>query len=134
MRDARGATNLSKTNFSKGQRCMASNDYYEQIDETFEAVETALEGLPDDVDIRCAEGVINATFSNGVVFVFSRQPPTEQLWLATPGGGFHYVWDDQSGAWRDTKTDESFHEFLVSELKTHTGLQLRWDGDEGAGD
>lgn len=113
---------------------MASNDYYEQIDETFEAVETALEGLPDDVDIRCAEGVINATFSNGVVFVFSRQPPTEQLWLATPGGGFHYVWDDQSGAWRDTKTDESFHEFLVAELKTHTGLQLRWDGDESAGD
>ena len=50
---------------------MASNDYYERIDETFEAVETALEGLPDDVDIRCAEGVINATFSNGVVFVFS---------------------------------------------------------------
>ena len=39
----------------------------------------------DDVDIRGAEGVINATFSNGVVFVFSRQPPTEQLWLATPG-------------------------------------------------
>ena len=48
---------------------------------------------------------------NGVVFVFSRQPPTEQLWLATPGGGFHYVWHDQGSAWRDTKTDASFHEF-----------------------
>ena len=54
---------------------MASSDYYEQIEETFEAVEVALESLPDDVDIRGAEGVINATFSNGVVFVFSRQPP-----------------------------------------------------------
>lgn len=119
----------SVTNLSKGWLCMASNDYYERIDETFEAVETALEGLPDDLDIRCAEGVINATFSNGVVFVFSRQPPTEQLWLATPGGGFHYVWHDQSSAWRDTKTDVSFHEFLVAELKTHTGLQLLWHGD-----
>ena len=46
----------------------------EQIEETFEQVETALEELPDDVDIRGAEGVINATFSNGVVFVFSRHP------------------------------------------------------------
>ena len=54
---------------------MASSDYFEQIEETFEAVEVALESLPDDVDIRGAEGVINATFSNGVVFVFSRQPP-----------------------------------------------------------
>ena len=58
---------------------MASSDYYEQIEETFEAVEVALESLPDDVDIRGAEGVINATFSNGVVFVFSRQPPGAAL-------------------------------------------------------
>ena len=65
---------------------MAGSVYYEQIEDTFEKVETAIEALPDDVDIRGAEGVINVTFGNGVVFVFSRQPPTEQLWLATPGG------------------------------------------------
>ena len=106
---------------------MASNDYYEQIDETFEAVETALEGLPDDVDIRCAEGVINATFSNGVVFVFSRQPPTEQLWLATPGGGFHYVWDEAAEDWRDTKTGELFREFLPVQLREHAGVEFSWD-------
>ena len=106
---------------------MASSDYFEQIEETFEAVEVALESLPDDVDIRGAEGVINATFSNGVVFVFSRQPPTEQLWLATPGGGFHYTWHDDTRTWRDTKSGESFHAFLIEELATHTGLRLIWD-------
>ena len=105
---------------------MADNRYYEQIEETFEQVETALEELPDDVDIRGAEGVINATFSNGVVFVFSRQPPTEQLWLATPGGGFHYAWDETEALWLDTKSGASFHEFLVEELERHTGLQLAW--------
>ena len=108
------------------QSCMAHNRYYEQIEETFEQVETALEELPDDVDIRGAEGVINATFSNGVVCVFSRQPPTEQLWLATPGGGFHYAWDETDALWRDTKSGASFHEFLVDELERHTGLQLEW--------
>jgi len=54
---------------------MAANDYYELIDITFEWVETALEAFPEDIDIRSAEGVINVTFENGVVFVFSRQPP-----------------------------------------------------------
>ena len=109
---------------------MPSSDYYEQIEETFEAVEVALESLPDDVDIRGAEGVINATFSNGVVFVFSRQPPAEQLWLATPGGGFHYAWHEDTRTWRDTKSGESFHDFLVEELATHTGLALTWDNYE----
>lgn len=101
---------------------MAANDYYELIDTTFEWVESALEAFPEDIDIRSAEGVINATFENGVVFVFSRQPPTEQLWLATPGGGFHYEWRDN--VWTDTKTGERFQAVLVRELAEHTGLIL----------
>jgi len=105
---------------------MAGNRYYELIEDTFERVESALEALPDDVDIRSAEGVINVTFGNGIVFVLSRQPPTEQLWLATPGGGFHYVWDDAAAAWLDTKSGAAFESFFVEELASHTGLSLAW--------
>lgn len=101
---------------------MAAKDYYELIDTTFEWVETALEAFPEDIDIRSAEGVINVTFENGVVFVFSRQPPTQQLWLATPGGGFHYEWRDN--VWSDTKTGERFQAVLARELAEHTGLLL----------
>ena len=101
---------------------MATNEYYERIDTTFEWVETALEAFPEDIDIRSAEGVINATFENGVVFVFSRQPPTEQLWLATPGGGFHYEW--RGNVWTDTKTGEVFQAVLARELAEHTCLIL----------
>ena len=109
---------------------MAGSVYYEQVEDTFEKLETAIEALPDDVDIRGAEGVINVTFGNGVVFVFSRQPPTEQLWLATPGGGFHYRWSDAEEDWVDTKTGARFDEFLVDELLTHTGLRLEWGSSE----
>ena len=42
---------------------MAGSVYYEQIEDTFEKVETAIEALPDDVDIRGAEGVINVTLA-----------------------------------------------------------------------
>ena len=109
---------------------MAGSVYYEQIEDTFEKVETAIEALPDDVDIRGAEGVINVTFGNGVVFVFSRQPPAEQLWLATPGGGFHYLWSDAEEDWVDTKTGARFSDFLVQELLTHTGLRVEWGSGE----
>ena len=103
---------------------MATNDYYERIEATFDQVESALEMLPDDIDIRGAEGVINVTFENGAVFVFSRQPPTEQLWLATPGGGFHYLWEEDH--WIDTKTGEVFEAVLAREIAEHTGLALDW--------
>ncbi len=105
---------------------MAGNTYFERIEDIFEKVETVFEELPDDLDIRTAEGVINVTFSNGVVFVLSRQPPTEQLWLATPGGGFHYQWADAQAVWRDTKTGEAFHHVLAAELVEHVGLALDW--------
>ncbi|EAW41311.1 frataxin-like protein [marine gamma proteobacterium HTCC2080] len=106
---------------------MSSATYFDRIDETFNCVETRLEELPEDPDLSVAEGVINARFSNGVVFVFSRQPPTEQLWLATPGGGFHYVWDDASGDWRDTKTADLFRDFLPKQLLEHAQVEFAWE-------
>ena len=103
---------------------MASGQYYELIEATFERVEEALEALPEDPDVAVAEGVINVRFANGVVFVFSRQPPTEQLWLATPGGGFHYLWDAQASCWRDTKTGDDFAWVLVEEMRRHVGIEF----------
>ena len=106
---------------------MSSATYFDRIDETFDCVETRLEELPEDPDLSVAEGVINARFPNGEVFVFSRQPPTEQLWLATPGGGFHYVWDDASGDWRDTKTADLFRDFLPKQLLEHAQVEFAWE-------
>lgn len=112
-----------RVNHPRGQ-AVDTADYYECIDSTFETIETRLESLEDDIDVDTAQGVINVRFTNGVVFVFSRQPPTQQLWLATPGGGFHFVWDDDSQSWRDTKTQESFWPKLQAELSAHAGCSL----------
>ncbi|MCH1553276.1 MAG: iron donor protein CyaY [Luminiphilus sp.] len=105
----------------------ASADYYQRIDETFESVESRLEVLDSDPDIVSAEGVLNVTFVNGVVFVFSRQPAVEQLWLATPGGGFHFVWDDAEACWVDTKSGREFVSLLTDELATYAEEIIEWD-------
>lgn len=106
---------------------MASQAFYDRIESTFETVEDRLEALDQDPDVAVAEGVINVRFANGVVFVFSRQPPTEQLWLATPGGGFHYEWDDAADDWRDTKTGDLFRPFLIAQLAEHAAVVFDWD-------
>ena len=111
---------------TEGHRMSASPQYYECIDETFEEVESKLEELESDPDIRAAEGVLNVTFSNGVVFVLSRQPAVEQLWLATPGGGFHFVWRDADEEWFDTKTNDGFRQLLSRELAEHAGEHIEW--------
>lgn len=103
-----------------------SSDYFELIDDIFEEIEDCMEALPEDPDVATAAGVINVTFPDGTVFVFSRQPPTEQLWLATPGGGFHYTWDDEAEDWRDTKTDDLFKPFVIAQIKEHTGIDFAW--------
>ncbi len=105
---------------------MASPVYYERIDSIFEELEDRLDMLDEDPDVAAAAGVINVTFRSGVVFVFSRQPPTEQLWLATPGGGFHYEWSDSADDWLDTKTGEAFRPFLVAQMAEHTGIAFSW--------
>lgn len=104
----------------------ASARYFECIDTTFEDVESRLEDLDSDPDIAGAEGVLNVTFPNGVVFVLSRQPAVEQLWLATPGGGFHFVWREAECEWFDTRTDQGFRELLASELMAHAGESITW--------
>ena len=104
----------------------ASARYYECIEDTFEIVENRLETLESDPDITVAEGVINVMFENGVVFVFSRQPAVEQLWLATPGGGFHFVWSESREDWIDTKTDRAFRALLITELAEHANEVVAW--------
>ena len=104
----------------------ASARYYECIEDTFDVVENRLEALESDPDVTVAEGVINVTFTNRVVFVFSRQPAVEQLWLATPGGGFHFVWSEDDDEWFDTKTNRAFRELLTSELAQHAGEVIAW--------
>jgi CyaY protein len=46
--------------------------------------------------------------------------------LATPGGGFHFVWREDDDDWFDTKTNRAFRELLTSELAQHAGEVIAW--------
>ena len=96
------------------------------IDETFDALEIALDDVDGELDYQNAGGVLTVDFDNGTTMVFSRQPPTRQLWLAARSGGFHFTWDEQRGDWCDTRGGALLRPFVVEQVLAQAGLQLDW--------
>lgn len=87
-------------------------EFNDRVDETFEALEEALDAVDDDLDYEAGGGILTVQFENGTTMVFSRQPPTAQLWLAARSGGFHFTWDDDASDWRDTRSSVLLKPFV----------------------
>lgn len=105
---------------------MTEAEYHEQIDQVIEDIEVALDAIDSDLDYENGGGVLTVTFENGTTMVFSRQPPTRQLWLATRGGGFHFVYDEDAQDWRNTRDEQLFRPFVVSQIQEHAGVTFVW--------
>jgi CyaY protein len=83
-------------------------------------LEQTFEQLGLDVDIERAGGVLNVHLAKGKTIVINLQSPMQQIWLATPYGGFHYAWTHS--AWLDTRNGTAFHVQLSRDLSAMTGL------------
>ena len=105
---------------------MTESEFNEAIDLTFEALELALDQVDADLDYENSGGVLTVEFENGSKLVFSRQPPTRQLWFAARAGGFHYAYDDAAGDWRDTRDGQLFRPFVVEQMITQGGVDFEW--------
>ncbi|MEH6585080.1 MAG: iron donor protein CyaY [Halioglobus sp.] len=101
-------------------------EFGELVDESFEAVELALDEVDSDLDYVAGGGVLTVTFENGTTMVFSRQPPVRQLWLAARSGGFHYEYDAEAGDWRNTRDDSLFRPFVIEQMKIQGEIDFQW--------
>lgn len=105
---------------------MTESEFNDLVDETFEALELALDGVDDDLDYESSGGVLTVDFDNDTTMVFSRQRPTCQLWLAARSGGFHFVYDSEAGDWRGTRDKQLFRPFVVEQMKSQGGIDFDW--------
>ena len=105
---------------------MTESEFNDLIEETFEALETALDEVEEDIDYEMAGGVLTVRFENGSSLVFSRQPPVCQLWLAARAGGFHFAWDDGEDDWLDTRDGKAFKPFVVEQMREQGGVDFAW--------
>ena len=101
-------------------------EYGELVDQTFEAVELALDEIDSDLDYEAGGGVLTVQFENGTTMVFSRQPPVRQLWFAARAGGFHYEYDPAAGDWRNTRDGSLFRPFVVEQMKSQGEIDFQW--------
>lgn len=105
---------------------MSESEFNELIEHTFAALEQALDEVEADLDYETSGGVLTVEFENGTKLVFSRQPPTRQLWLAARAGGFHFAYDKAANDWRDTRDEQLFRPFVVEQMRTQGGVAFDW--------
>ncbi|MGQ0553912.1 MAG: iron donor protein CyaY [Planctomycetota bacterium] len=73
-----------------------------QIDKTLKRLMQVLDTLEhDDLEVDTGDGKLVLAFANGQQLILSRQSATGQIWLAEPGGGWHFDW--RGTEWRCDK-------------------------------
>jgi CyaY protein len=105
---------------------MTESKFNELIDQTFTALELALDEVDADLDYETSGGVLTVVFENASRLVFSRQPPTRQLWLAARSGGFHFAFDEEAGDWRDTRVGKLFRPFVAEQMLVQGDVRFAW--------
>jgi CyaY protein len=107
-----------------------SNDFLPRAQAVLAQLEITLEQRFDDlgldVDLERNGGVLNVHLAGkaiqGKTVVINLQSPMQQIWLATPYGGFHYAWN--GGDWEDTRGGVTLRERLMQDLSTMTGQTI----------
>jgi len=106
---------------------MSESAFNELIDRTFAGLEAALDKVDADLDYETSGGVLTVAFDNDTKLVFSRQPPTRQLWLAARSGGFHFAYDEAAGDWRGTRDGQLFRPFVVAQMQAQGNVAFVWN-------
>jgi CyaY protein len=106
---------------------MTESEFSDLIDQVFHTIELQLDEIDSDMDYEASGGVLTLEFENGSTMVFSRQPPTRQLWLASRAGGFHFEYDADVDDWRNTRNQELFRPFVVQQMMEQGGIEFSWE-------
>jgi CyaY protein len=101
-------------------------DYQRLTAETFARIEATIDRwLQDDVidiDGQRTGGLLELSLPGGSKIVVNTQPPLQELWLATRGGGYHFR--HRNGQWLDTRDGVEFFARLSEAASTQAGKRL----------
>jgi len=75
-----------------------------------------------DIDGQRTGGLLELTLPGDSKIVINTQPPLQELWLATRGGGYHFRHVD--GQWRDTRDGAEFFARLSEAASAQAGKAL----------
>ncbi len=106
---------------------MTESDFNSLIDDTLLEIEECLDEAETDIDYMTVGGVLTISCETGAQIIFTRQIAMFQLWLATPGGGFHFDFNDAESCWQRDSDGQPLSEFLVATFTEYAGETLSFE-------
>lgn len=106
---------------------MNEAEYSEIAEQTFTAIEEAIDDSGADIDYENAGGILTLTCEDtGSQVIVSRQVAMCQIWVAAKSGGFHCDYKGQ--AWVCSTTGESLQQLLsrVCTEQSDEAVELSW--------
>lgn len=107
---------------------MTMNDaeYDDRIDAIFLHLEEALDECEVDIDYESAGGILTFIFPDGSKIILNKQPPLQQLWVATKFNGHHFNLEGEQ--WIDERTGAEFWQFIDEATSKQAGKQITLSG------
>lgn len=95
---------------------MTDHEYHQQVDAILLHLEETIDTIEQaDLDYESAGGILTIDFPDGSKIIINKQPPNQQIWVATKYDGHHFDLLDEG--WIDNRTGKEFWA-LVSEAAT----------------
>ncbi|MBU3724501.1 MAG: iron donor protein CyaY [Burkholderiaceae bacterium] len=105
---------------------MTESEFLDQTAKVWAMIESRVDGWAEahDIDIEAVRQgpVLELEFESGRKMVINAQAPMQQIWLASPRGAFHFVWNGSS--WQDTRQGTDFWQVLAQEAAFESGETL----------
>jgi CyaY protein len=89
---------------------MNESQYHQMTEDLLISIEEMLDECEVDIDYESAGSILSMTFENGTKIIINKQPPLQQLWVATKFNGHHFNFQDD--LWIDERTGVEFWSFL----------------------
>ena len=94
------------------------------IDQTLDELAEGIEAQDlNDIDgVELSDGKLVIEFEDGVILIVSRQAAADQIWVAEPGGGWHF--DYRDGEWICNKRKIELKQSLQKLIGEKTGVSI----------
>lgn len=103
----------------------ADQQFLARADALLASLQQALDTFdPDELEADAAGGVLRIRFPVGSICILNRQAAAHQIWLAEGASAWHFVFDEASASWVDTKGRGSLGAILAGILTKRLGRQI----------
>lgn len=97
-------------------------EYEELTDQLLLAVEESIERQELDLDYESNGGLLAITFADRSKIIINKQPPLQQVWVATKFNAHHF--ELRNGQWIDNRSGSEFWQLINDAASKQAGYPI----------